>query len=110
LSSAETAAYVRHRLRVAGATREIFTPSALRELHRQAQGLPRLINVIADRAMLGAFSQDRHEISARLVRDAAAEVSGIAQGSGLWAWILAAASLLVIAGGAWFLWRSLAGN
>lgn len=110
LSSAETAAYVRHRLRVAGATREIFTPSALRELHRQAQGLPRLINVIADRAMLGAFSQDRHEISARLVRDAAAEVSGIAQGSGLWAWILAAASLLVIAGGAWFLWRSLADN
>ena len=53
---------MRHRLRVAGATREIFTPAALRELHRRSGGLPRLVNVIADRALLGAFARDRHEV------------------------------------------------
>ena len=105
LSAADTAAYVRHRLRVAGATREIFSPAALRELHRQAGGLPRLINVIADRAMLGAFSRDRHEISAALVREAAAEVSGVITGSRLWGWLLLVFSLLMLGGGAWLLWR-----
>ena len=105
LSSAETADYVRHRLRVAGATREIFSPSALRELHRRAGGLPRLINVIADRAMLGAFSRDRHEVSARLVREAAAEVAGVSPGSRRWLWFVLGMSLLVLAGGAWILLR-----
>lgn len=105
LAAAETSAYVRHRLRVAGATREIFSPAALRELHRQSGGLPRLINVIADRAMLGAFSRDRHEISAALVREAAAEVSGVARSSRFWAWLALAVSVLVLGAGAWILWR-----
>jgi len=105
LAATETAAYVRHRLRVAGATREIFSPAALRELHRQSGGLPRLINVIADRAMLGAFARDRHEISAALVREAAAEVSGVSSGSRFWGWAALAGCLLVLAAGAWIFWR-----
>jgi general secretion pathway protein A len=105
LAATETAAYVRHRLRVAGATREIFSPAALRELHRQSGGLPRLINVIADRAMLGAFARDRHEISAALVREAATEVSGVSSGSRLWVWTALAVCLLVLAAGAWIFWR-----
>src|SRR5467141_274532 len=74
LAGEETAAYVRHRLRIAGATREIFTPGALREVHRLSGGVPRLINIICDRALLGAYSLDRHRVTANLVRDAAAEV------------------------------------
>lgn len=105
LAAAETAAYVRHRLRVAGATREIFAPAALRELHRRSGGLPRLINVIADRAMLGAFSRDRHEISAALVREAAAEVAGTPVGSPLWGWLVLAGALLVLGAGAWIAWQ-----
>lgn len=76
LDAEEAAAYVRHRLRVAGARAEIFTPRALRALHRESEGFPRLINIIADRAMLAAYVGDRHEIDARLVRAAAAEVRG----------------------------------
>jgi general secretion pathway protein A len=76
LTSAETAAYVRHRLRVAGATNDIFSPGALSEVHRLAVGVPRVINVVCDRALLGAYSMDRHRVTPNLVRNAASEVFG----------------------------------
>ena len=76
LSSDETASYVRHRLRVAGATTDIFTAPALGEIFRLSGGVPRVINVIADRALLGAYTQDRHRVAGSLVRNAAAEVFG----------------------------------
>lgn len=76
LSAEETALYVQHRLRVAGATSNIFSPRALATLHRESGGLPRLINVIADRALLGAYGHERREVDAAMVRRAAAEVSG----------------------------------
>src|SRR5262245_61140004 len=72
----ESLTYIRHRLRVAGATREIFTPGATAELHRLADGIPRVINVIADRALLGAYTQEEGRVSAALVRRAAGEVYG----------------------------------
>jgi general secretion pathway protein A len=76
LSSTESAAYVRHRLRVAGATREVFAGGALREISRLSGGVPRLINIICDRALLGAFTEDRHLVTASVVRRAAGEVFG----------------------------------
>jgi general secretion pathway protein A len=76
LSGDEAAAYVRHRLRVAGATRDIFSNGALREIQRLSGGVPRLINIISDRALLGAFTEDRHLVSASVVRRAAGEVFG----------------------------------
>jgi general secretion pathway protein A len=76
LSGGETAAYVRHRLRVAGSTREIFTNGALREIQRLSGGVPRLINIISDRALLGAFTEYRHLVRASVVRRAAGEVFG----------------------------------
>jgi general secretion pathway protein A len=76
LSRAETAAYVNHRLKVAGATVEIFTGAALREVHRLSGGVPRIINVICDRALLGAFTQEQHHIGAGMIREAASEVYG----------------------------------
>jgi len=76
LSREETQGYVRHRLRVAGATGEIFTPGALRELHRLSSGIPRVINVSCDRALLGAYTKEARKVSASLVRQAAGEVYG----------------------------------
>jgi general secretion pathway protein A len=76
LSREETKGYVRHRLRVAGATEEIFTPGALEELHRLSFGIPRVINVACDRALLGAYTQETKKINASLVRRAAGEVYG----------------------------------
>ena len=76
LSRDETTAYVRHRLRVAGATTDIFSPHALSEVFRLSQGVPRVINVFCDRALLGAYSLDRHRVTTPLVRNAASEVFG----------------------------------
>jgi general secretion pathway protein A len=77
LSRAETASYVNHRLKVAGnSSGEVFSPSALREVHRLSNGIPRIINVICDRALLGAFTQEQHRIGPPLVRAAASEVYG----------------------------------
>ncbi len=76
LSREETAAYVRHRLRVAGSTTDIFAPSALSEAFRLSEGVPRVINVVSDRALLGAYTLDRHRVTSGLVRHAATEVFG----------------------------------
>ena len=76
LSRDETAAYVRHRLRVAGATNDIFSGPALSEIYRLSVGVPRVINVICDRSLLGAYSMDSHRVTGTLVRNAAAEVFG----------------------------------
>src|SRR5207302_1800084 len=76
LSRGETGAYVRHRLRVAGATADILSPHALNEVFRLSHGVPRVINIVCDRALLGAYSLDRHRVTAALVRSAASEVFG----------------------------------
>jgi general secretion pathway protein A len=76
LSREETAGYIKHRMRVAGATAEAFTPAALREAHRLSGGVPRIINVISDRALLGAFTREDHRVGSGLIRQAASEVYG----------------------------------
>ena len=76
LRKAETIAYIRHRGRVAGATRDLFTPGAQREIHRLSSGVPRIINVIADRALLGAYTREEPIVNGTLVRRAASEVYG----------------------------------
>jgi general secretion pathway protein A len=99
LSREETLAYVRHRLRVAGATTDIFSPAALAEVFRLSQGVPRVINVICDRALLGAYSLDRHRVTSPLVRHAASEVFGkrFAPQWLPWAAIGGAAAMVLIA-------------
>ena len=67
---------MRHRLRIAGATSEIFSGGALREVHRLSGGVPRVINIICDRALLGAYTEDHHHVSSALVRRAASEIFG----------------------------------
>ena len=76
LKRPETLAYIRHRLRVAGATRDLFSSGALGELHRLSRGVPRIINVIADRALLGAYTHEEHRVNGDFVRRAASEVYG----------------------------------
>lgn len=105
LSEPETAAYVRHRLRVAGSTSEVFGRFALREIHRLSGGVPRVINVICDRALLGGYSLDHHRISAALVRQAGAEVFGRPFRSRWLPWAAGAALLALLGAGGAALWR-----
>jgi len=74
---AETYAYVRHRLGLAGAVRDIFEIDALRDVHRLSGGVPRLINVICDRALRGAHTQRRATVDQPTVHAAAREALAV---------------------------------
>lgn len=76
LSRDEAARYIDHRLKVAGALGEIFDLAAKREVYRLSGGIPRLMNVICDRALLGAYSRETRKVDKWMVRRAASEVSG----------------------------------
>ena len=76
LASQEVQAYVRHRLEVAGGRGQLFSAGALKVLHQRSDGIPRLVNVIADRALLGAWSREEPTVSANMTRKAAGEVFG----------------------------------
>ncbi|HUG72421.1 MAG TPA: AAA family ATPase [Steroidobacteraceae bacterium] len=104
LSREETAAYVKHRLRIAGATQEIFTSRALAELYRVSGGIPRLINIISDRALLGGFTADRHVQGASLVRLAAGEVFGRPVRPAWLPWAAGLAAAAVLGAGTWYAW------
>ncbi|HET7921160.1 MAG TPA: AAA family ATPase [Gammaproteobacteria bacterium] len=76
LSRVESGAYVHHRLGVAGAVAPLFRTSALRAVQTVTGGIPRLINIICDRALLGAYTRELRQVDAALVRRAAREVLG----------------------------------
>ena len=109
LSREEAGAYVAHRLQVAaGEKRDVFTPGALREIFRRSGGIPRRINLLADRCLLAGFGASEHQIGRAVVRRAAAEIEGGRAPRRLGAsWlnprIALAAALLFVSGavGAW---------
>jgi len=76
LSIHEMHAYIEHRLTVAGCHDTIFTNTAMKKLFRISQGIPRLINLICDRAMLGAYAKNTHRVTPGIMRRAALEVMG----------------------------------
>jgi len=75
LSAAETASYVKHRLAVAGLAGEMpFDARALARIHQLCGGVPRRINLLADRALLGGYANGRSRIDRATVERAAREV------------------------------------
>jgi general secretion pathway protein A len=96
LTKEDTRAYVSHRLRVAGAQSDVFTSSAIGALYKHSRGIPRLINVIADRALLAGYTQDRRSVDAKLVSAAAAEVFGIRRRAAWWPFATATAGVAAV--------------
>lgn len=78
LSQEETGAYIRHRLQVAGMNpgQEVFPAAVVRGIHRYTRGIPRLVNVLCDRMMLGAYSRNLGRTDLAMLRVAAREVMG----------------------------------
>jgi general secretion pathway protein A len=99
LAASDTPAYVRHRLALAGSSREIFDSGALRAVHRLSGGVPRLINAICDRALLGAYAEGQGKVDRRTVRAAAREVlpKDINPRRVPWGLLTAAGALLMLA-------------
>ncbi len=76
LSRKETRGYIRHRLNIAGYRAKLFERGAVNEIYRASGGVPRLINSICERCLLGAFAMERRRVNRRLARSAVAEVLG----------------------------------
>lgn len=68
--------YINHRLAVAGCRRPLFAFGVLKSLYQYSGGVPRLINVICDRALLGVYVQGRHQIDKKTLSQSAKEVLG----------------------------------
>ncbi|MFZ5841886.1 MAG: AAA family ATPase [Pseudomonadota bacterium] len=112
LNRDETGAYVLHRLQVAGVQRSPFTGNALRALHYFSGGIPRLINTISERALLGGYAREKDRIDEAMVKTAAREVLGdllyVKRAAGQrspWPWLAAGLMLTAsaLAIGVW--WR-----
>ena len=75
LSQAETVQYIRHRLAVAGMTGgHPFDRPAMRRVHHWTRGVPRRINLLCDRALLGAYATGKGDVGVEIVDKAAREV------------------------------------
>ncbi|MFT7304964.1 MAG: general secretion pathway protein A [Candidatus Azotimanducaceae bacterium] len=76
LNLEEVSQYISHRLEVAGGSPQLMDRGARRRVFRLSQGIPRVINLICDRALLGAYAEGKNQVRARIVSRAAKEVLG----------------------------------
>ncbi len=74
LSEAEARQYIEHRLKVAGATQEIFAKDAIREIFAFSGGYPRLINIICDHALLTGYASDLKSIGKKVIKECEREL------------------------------------
>lgn len=74
LTDQETENYIKHRLIVAGSTRQIFDAEAFMEIHRYSGGFPRRINILCDHCLLTGFVREQRVIGADVVRNCAYEL------------------------------------
>jgi general secretion pathway protein A len=110
LNGEETSSYVLHRLNIAGRPDgNIFSPAALKRVFQCSGGVPRRVNLICDRALLTAYSEERGVVSRRDVNQAVKELAGMGEGSQgsytlPWKAIVAATVtlLVVLAASSWF--------
>ncbi len=108
LSRQETEDYVRHRLAVAGGEgKASFTADALTAVHRSSEGIPRLINLVCDRALLAGYVAGAREIDAAMVRRAAGEVLAVRRGHPRRRQAALAAGVAMVAFTPLVLWRAL---
>jgi len=74
LTRAEVAAYVRHRLDISGAQRQLFPAALMGRVYRLSGGVPRVINVLCDRSLLGTYVQGKERVDRATLAQAAREV------------------------------------
>jgi len=78
LSLNETRAYIRHRLKVCNGYPKLFKEKAIRKIYKLSSGIPRVINILCDRALLGAYATNTVVITPKIVSGAANETLAIA--------------------------------
>jgi len=74
LSYSDTVQYIKHRLKLSGGNPNIFQQRAIKKIYALSKGIPRLINIICDRALLGAYANNTEFVSVKTINKAAKEV------------------------------------
>ncbi|MHB8742518.1 MAG: ExeA family protein [Sulfuricaulis sp.] len=108
LTSSETRDYIVHRCRVAGARTSLFNKAVMRRAYALSGGIPRLINIICDRALLGAYAREKNVVDTHILGRAAAEVgsSALSRRRLTWrVWAPTIAVLVLIASVVGWWWR-----
>ena len=77
ISRDETSAYIKHRLQICGSSQAVFNKRAVDKIQQLSGGIPRLINVLSDRSMLGAYVEGKTQVDVKVVKKAATEVLAI---------------------------------
>jgi len=104
LDKNDLANYVNHRLHRAGAQRPLFDAACMTALSRLTGGVPRLINLVCHQSLVAAYSLGLPVVSAKLVKQAAAEILGEEKPSPQRYWLLAALLIVLLTAGAFVLW------
>jgi len=94
LSKKETKEYVAKRIRIAGGKESLFTKGAIQETYRRTKGIPRLINILCDNALLGGYAADQKMIGKKIVREAARDLHLKSAGTGIKIFALAGGIIL----------------
>ena len=84
LSKIEVVDYIAHRLSVAGCRAPVFSSSAIRKIYHCSQGIPRVINLICDRSLLGAYATNSIQVNRRIVNGAIQEIYPPHQATSFW--------------------------
>ena len=77
LNKQEVAQYIQHRLLVAGCHQRLFSTKAIQTVHQLSKGIPRLINLLCDRALLGAYGKNKMQVDKALILGASKEALGV---------------------------------
>ncbi len=100
MSRAQVAAYLQQRMLQAGAAAAVFRPAAAAGISRYSRGIPRLVNVLAHKALLLAFGEGHRVVSLRHVKLAALDTEDVSPKPGGWWWYVMLAGATAFAGAA----------
>lgn len=95
LSEKETGEYIKRRLRIAGCKKALFTNKAIKEIYRQTGGVPRVINILCDNALLTSYAMEKKIIDEMIIKEIARDLK--LKGGKNWPWLKLSLSIFMIA-------------
>ncbi len=100
LNRSETREYIEKRLKVAGARDcHLFDDGAIREIWKRSRGVPRIINVLCDNALVTGYVEEKRPIDKRVIRDVAKDMDGpVEVTSPAWSYVFASVVFLIVVG------------
>ena len=99
LDESESRNYIIHRLSIAGCDKALFSKQATKKIFQESEGIPRLINLLCDRALLGCYTESRSTVTKKMVEKSSEEIKGKRQRkrtNGFFPFVLGMSSLILL--------------